>query len=45
MRRIQIGDAELEYEVRGDGEPILLIAPGIFIDGLANPLSIIWSMR
>jgi pimeloyl-ACP methyl ester carboxylesterase len=38
MRHIQIGDAEVEYEVRGDGEPVLLIAPGIFIDGLAHPL-------
>jgi pimeloyl-ACP methyl ester carboxylesterase len=38
VRRTQVGDAELEYEVRGEGEPALLIAPGIFIDGLAHPL-------
>jgi hypothetical protein len=38
MRHIRVGDAELAYEVRGEGEPVLLIAPGEFIDGLAHPL-------
>jgi pimeloyl-ACP methyl ester carboxylesterase len=38
MRRIQLDDAELEYEVRGDGEPVLLVPLSVFIDGLAHPL-------
>src|SRR5918911_1075859 len=36
--RLEIDDAELEYEVRGRGEPVLFIAPAGFSDGLARPL-------
>jgi pimeloyl-ACP methyl ester carboxylesterase len=32
MDRAALGDVELEYELRGDGEPVLLIHPGIFAD-------------
>jgi hypothetical protein len=27
VERLQINDAEIEYEVEGNGEPVLLIAP------------------
>jgi 3-oxoadipate enol-lactonase len=36
--RIRVDDAEIEYEVRGDGEPVLLIPLSVVIDGLAHPL-------
>jgi len=32
MNRAVLDDIELEYELRGDGEPILFIHPGIFAD-------------
>jgi pimeloyl-ACP methyl ester carboxylesterase len=38
MECAAIDDAELEYEVQGHGEPVLLIAPAAFSDGLARPL-------
>ncbi len=37
MERLQIDDIQIEYEVRGHGEPVLLIHPNI-ADGLAQPL-------
>lgn len=38
MQRLTVDDAEVEYEVRGDGEPVLLIPLSVIIDGLAKPL-------
>jgi pimeloyl-ACP methyl ester carboxylesterase len=38
MERAAIDDVEVEYEVHGNGEPVLLIAPAAFSDGLARPL-------
>jgi pimeloyl-ACP methyl ester carboxylesterase len=38
MSHIQVDDVELEYEVRGVGEPVLLVPLSVFIDGLARPL-------
>lgn len=38
MNRLRINDAELEYEVRGSGEPVLLIPLSVIINGLADPL-------
>ncbi len=38
MDRLQVEDALIEYEVRGRGEPVLLIHPSIIADGLALPL-------
>ncbi len=38
MERIQIDDVQLEYEVRGKGEPVLLIHLSVIADGLAHPL-------
>jgi pimeloyl-ACP methyl ester carboxylesterase len=38
VERLGIDDVELEYEIRGGGEPVLLIAPAAFSDGLAGPL-------
>ena len=32
MDRALLGDIQLEYEVHGNGEPVLLIQPGIFAD-------------
>ena len=32
MDRAVLGDVEVEYELRGNGEPVLLIHPGIFAD-------------
>ena len=32
MDRTRLGDIELEYELHGAGEPVLLIHPGIFAD-------------
>ncbi len=32
MNRAVLGNVELEYELRGDGEPVLFIHPGIFAD-------------
>jgi hypothetical protein len=28
----------IEYQVEGDGEPVLLIPPSLIIDGLGHPL-------
>ncbi len=38
MKRVQVDDVEIEYEVRGDGEPVLLIPLSVIIEGLAHPL-------
>ena len=38
MDHIRVDDAKTAYEVRGDGEPVLLIPLSVFIDGLAHPL-------
>jgi pimeloyl-ACP methyl ester carboxylesterase len=38
MERVEIDFAEIEYAVRGHGEPVLLIAPAAFRDGLGRPL-------
>lgn len=38
MERLQVDDAEIEYEVRGTGEPLLLIHLSVIADGLAVPL-------
>ncbi len=38
MDRLQIDDAQIEYEIRGRGEPVLLIHLSVIADGLAFPL-------
>ncbi len=38
MQCIQIDDVQIEYEVRGQGEPVLLIHLSVLADGLAYPL-------
>ncbi len=38
MECLQIDDAQIEYEVRGQGEPVLLIHLSVIADGLAYPL-------
>lgn len=38
MDRLQVGDAQIEYEVFGRGEPVLLIPGGLVADGLGRPL-------
>lgn len=38
MERLKIDDAQIEYEVRGRGEPVLLVQVGVVADGLAWPL-------
>ncbi len=38
MQCLQIDDAQIEYEVRGRGEPVLLIHLSVLADGLAYPL-------
>ncbi len=38
MERLGIDGATIEYEVRGDGEPVLLIPVGVVADGLGRPL-------
>ncbi len=38
MERLQIDNAQIEYEVRGKGEPVLLIHLSVVADGLADPL-------
>ncbi len=38
MDCLQIDDAQIEYEVRGVGEPVLLIHLSVIADGLAYPL-------
>ena len=38
MQRFNVDAAELEYEVRGEGEPVLLIPLSVIADGLAHPL-------
>ena len=32
MQKASLGEVELEYELHGDGEPVLLLHPGIFSD-------------
>ncbi len=38
MECLQLDDAQIEYEVRGQGEPVLLIHLSVVADGLAYPL-------
>src|SRR5512143_254916 len=38
MERVQVDGAMIEYEVRGSGEPVLLIHLSVLADGLARPL-------
>ncbi len=38
MERLQVNGAAFEYQVQGNGEPVLLIPVGLVIDGLARPL-------
>lgn len=38
MERLQVEDAQIEYEVQGAGEPVLLIPLGLIMDGLGRPL-------
>ena len=40
MERAKVNGVELEYEVKGSGEPVLLISPvvaGAFVPGLSAP--------
>ncbi len=38
MDRLDVDDAQIEFEVRGEGAPVLLIPPALVIDALAHPL-------
>ncbi len=38
MERLEVGGAVIEYEVHGDGEPVLLIPVSVVGDGLGRPL-------
>src|SRR5512139_2786405 len=38
MERLQVSGTAIEYQVQGNGEPVLLISGGLVIDGLARPL-------
>lgn len=38
MENLIVDDVTIEYEVRGSGEPVLLIQVGLIADGLAHPL-------
>ncbi len=38
MKCLRVDDAQIEYEVRGEGEPVLLIHLSVIADGLAYPL-------
>lgn len=38
MEHLKVDDAQIEYEVRGQGEPVLLIHLSVVADGLAYPL-------
>ena len=38
MDRLRVDSVEIEYEVRGLGEPVLLIHPSLMVDGLVLPL-------
>jgi pimeloyl-ACP methyl ester carboxylesterase len=38
MEHLKIDEAVIEYEVHGNGEPVLLIPPSVIIDGLGRPL-------
>ncbi len=38
MERLEVNGAVIEYQVHGEGEPVLLIPPGVIIDGLYRPL-------
>ncbi len=38
MERLEVDGALIEYEVHGNGEPVLLIPLSIIIDGLGCPL-------
>ncbi len=37
MEHLHVDSAELEYEVHGEGEPVLLIHVGLIADGLTRP--------
>ena len=39
MEKVNVNGTELEYEVTGSGEPVLLISPGPFADGFLPFLS------
>src|SRR5512146_2496551 len=38
MQQLQIDSIVIEYQVQGDGEPVLLIPPSVTFDGLGLPL-------
>jgi pimeloyl-ACP methyl ester carboxylesterase len=38
MEHLNVDNAVIEYEVHGDGEPVLLIHLGVLADGVARPL-------
>lgn len=38
MEQLKVDDAVIEYQVQGNGEPVLLIPGGIVADGLGRPL-------
>ena len=38
MERIEVDGAWIEYQVQGEGEPVLLIPVGVVADGLGRPL-------
>src|SRR5512138_1188303 len=38
MESLQVDGSAIEYEIQGNGEPVLLIPPGLVVDGLARPL-------
>ena len=38
MERVEVDNAEIEYEIHGDGEPVLLIPLSVIGDGLGRPL-------
>ncbi len=38
MERLQVENAVIEYQVRGSGEPVLLLHLSVIADGLAYPL-------
>ncbi len=37
MERLQVDSALIEYQVRGNGEPVLLLHLSVVADGLAYP--------
>jgi hypothetical protein len=38
VERFLVDGAQIEYEVHGHGEPVLLIPPALIVDSLASPL-------